>query len=130
MKKSTSKIWIISLLLIVCISISIFTLIKFNVINIEAIFKNCSFFARNIIQRGDFDEEWDFDKIVMPNKSGYYDWRIGLKNKEVAAVRVSSDNTVVLMGKEKLNMNYKSKEDYYKNGGPVLFRAFIEENSK
>ena len=118
------------LVIIIMVSVPIVTLVKLNIINIEPIFKYCNFFSQYITHRGDLDDEWDFQKIVMPNKNGYYDWRIGLKDNKMSAVRGASDSTVVLVGSEKLDMDFKSKRDYYEHNGPNLFRAFIDENSR
>lgn len=98
-----------------------FVLFKFNLINVEKLI------TINIIKHeGHLDEVWDFEKIIKPDKSGYYNWAIGLKAGDVTAVGTASGTVVTLVGNKELNMNYKSMEDYYNQNGNILFRSFIE----
>ena len=90
-------------------------------------FKNCVFklFSPEIVRRGDLDELWDHEKVEMPDKSGYYNYAIGLRDDKVTIVRRATDNTVFI---KELDLNFKTMEDYYENKGTVYFRESIEED--
>ena len=84
---------------------------------------------QNIIKRRIFDKEWDYEKVVNPDRSGYDLWIIGEEAEEISAAKIASGTVVspVIFDHKELNMDYISGEDYYNKGGNVVFRDFIKK---
>ncbi|MHC4123899.1 MAG: hypothetical protein ACYSSI_10025 [Planctomycetota bacterium] len=114
---------------ITTLGILLFFNFRFQFITIDKLisFKNCvfKFCSPEIVRRGDLDELWDHEKVLIPDKSGYYYYAIGLRDNKVIAVRRATDNTVFL---KELDIDFKTSKDYSVNNGDFYFREFIEED--
>ncbi len=118
----TRKYWLILLVSI--------TLLTLSFIKVSFFSSTINLFNISCSKHSSLEEVWDYVIIDNPDKSGRNKWEIGLTDNKINIYETASAPVVQQRVFKKIDMNYTSMEDYYKNGGPDAFRKFIEGHNK